>query len=158
MSTATPATQTLGRAAIAFEVLEYDYAPGNDRVGLQAAEAIGLPPQEVLKTLMVEVDGKPACAVIPSDRTLSMKRVAAAFGGKAAQMMPPEKAERLTGYHTGGISPFGQKRRVPTAFQADALDPALIVLNGGKRGLMLRLAPDDAVTAAGAIRALLCAD
>ena len=107
---------------------------------------------------MVEVDGKPACAVIPSDRTLSMKRAAAAFGGKAAQMMPPDKAERLTGYHTGGISPFGQKRRVPTAFQADALDAPLIVLNGGKRGLMLRLAPDDAVAAAGAIRGHLCAD
>lgn len=158
MSTATPATQALGRAAIAFEVLEYAYAPGHDRVGLQAAEAIGVPPGEVLKTLMVEVDGKPACAVIPSDRTLSMKRVAAAFGAKAAQMMAPDKAERLTGYHTGGISPFGQKRRVPTAFQADALDPPLVVLNGGKRGLMLRLAPDDAVTAAGAIRGTLCAD
>lgn len=158
MSTATPATQALSRAAIAFEVLEYAYVPGQDRVGLHAAEAIGLPPREVLKTLMVEVDGKPACAVIPSDRTLSMKRVAAAFGAKAAQMMPPDKAERLTGYHTGGISPFGQKRRVPTAFQADALDPARIVLNGGKRGLMLRLAPQDAVAAADALRADLCAD
>ncbi|MFT4013212.1 MAG: aminoacyl-tRNA deacylase [Paracoccus sp. (in: a-proteobacteria)] len=158
MSTATPATHALTRAAIAFQVLEYAYAPGQDRVGLQAAEAIGMPPGQVLKTLMVEVDGKPACAAIPSDRTLSMKRVAAAFGGKAARMMPPDKAERLTGYHTGGISPFGQKRRVPTAFQADALTAPLIVLNGGRRGLMLRLAPADAVEAAGAIRAMLCAD
>lgn len=158
MSTATPATQILTSAGIAFRLIEYAYSPGHERVGLQAAEAIGLPPGQVLKTLMVEVDGKPACAVIPSDRTLSMKRVAAAFGAKAAQMMPPDKAERLTGYHTGGISPFGQKRRVPTAFQTDALDAPQIVLNAGKRGLMVMLAPADALVAAAAIRAALAAD
>ena len=105
-----------------------------------------------------EVDGKPACAVIPSDRSLSMKRVAAAFGGKAATMMPPDKAERLTGFHTGGISPFGQKRQSPCAFEATALGAEEIVLNGGKRGMMVALAPAAALAAARARPAPLIAD
>lgn len=158
MSTATPATAALTRAGIAFRVITYDYAPGGDRVGLQAALAIGADPGRVLKTLMVEIDGRPACAVIPSDRSLSMKRVAAAFGAKAAQMMAPAKAERLTGYHTGGISPFGQKRAVPTAFEVSALAAGEIVLNGGRRGMMLALAPADALAAAAASAAALIAD
>ncbi|NDK36610.1 YbaK/EbsC family protein [Rhodovulum sulfidophilum] len=158
MSTASPATQALKRAGVAFRSIEYDYVAGQDRIGLHAAEAIGAEPGRVLKTLMVEIDGKPACAVIPSDRTLSMKKVAAAFGAKSAQMMPPDKAERLTGFHTGGISPFGQKRRAPLAFEADALNVPEIVLNGGRRGLMVALAPADALAAAGAQAADLCAE
>lgn len=158
MSTGTPATRALAQAKLAFRVLEYDYDAGADRIGLQAAAAIGVAPGRVLKTLMVEVDGKPACTVIPSDRTLSMKRVAAAFGGKSAQMMAPDKAERLTGFHTGGISPFGQKRRHPTAFEASALGAPEIVVNGGRRGLMVALAPGDALSAAGAAPHPLCAE
>ena len=158
MSIGTPATRALSQAKVTFRVLEYDYAAGQDRIGLHAAAAVGVEPRRVLKTLMVEVDGKPACAVIPSDRTLSMKRVAAAFGGKSAAMMPADKAERLTGFHTGGISPFGQKRRVPTAFEDSALDPDEVVINGGRRGLMVALAPADALAAAGAAAKPLCAD
>ena len=158
MSTGTPATRALTQAGIVYRVLEYDYVAGQDRIGLHAAEAIGADPARVLKTLMVEVDGRPACAVIPSARTLSMKRVAAAFGGKSAQMMPPDKAERLTGFHTGGISPFGQKRRHPTAFEATALSGPEIVVNGGRRGLMVALAPEEALVAAGASAQWLCAD
>ena len=89
MSTGTPATQMLKKAKVAFRTAEYDYVSGQHAIGMHAAEAIGADPDRVLKTLMVEVDGKPACAVIPADRTLSMKRVAAAFGGKSAAMMPP---------------------------------------------------------------------
>ncbi|WP_210527632.1 Cys-tRNA(Pro) deacylase [Rubellimicrobium arenae] len=158
MSIGTPATRALSQAQVRFRVLEYDYVTGQDRIGLHAAEAIGADPGRVLKTLMVEVDGKPACAVIPSDRSLSMKRVAAAFGGKSAQMMPPDKAERLTGYHTGGISPFGQKRRHPTAFEASALAVPEVVINGGRRGLMVALAPADALEAAAAKAQPLCAE
>ncbi len=158
MSTGTPATRALTEAKISFRAIEYDYVSGQDKIGMHAAEAIGVAPERVLKTLMVEVDGRPACAAIPSDRSLSMKRVAAAFGGKSAQMMPPDKAERLTGFHTGGISPFGQKRQVPTAFEASALDAPEIVLNGGKRGLMVALAPADALLAARAEARALCAD
>lgn len=158
MATATPATMALTRAEVAFRAVEYAYDPGADRIGLQAAAAIGADPAHVLKTLMVEADGKPACVVIPSDRTLSMKKVAAAFGARSAAMMPADKAERLTGFHTGGISPFGQKRRVPVAFEATALGVPEIVVNGGRRGLMVALAPEDALRAADGLRAGLVAD
>jgi Cys-tRNA(Pro)/Cys-tRNA(Cys) deacylase len=157
MAIATPATRALTAAGVAFRAHEYDYDPGADRIGLHAAAALGVDPARLLKTLMVEVDGKPACVAIPSDRSLSMKRVAAAFGAKSAAMMPPDKAERLTGFHTGGISPFGQKRRVPTAFEASAL-AGEIYLNGGKRGLILGLDSAAALAAAGAISAALVAE
>ena len=100
---------------------------------------------------MAEVDGKPVCAVVPSDCEVSMKKLASAFGGKAAKMMRPADAERLTGYHVGGISPFGQKKRVPVAIEAAALGHASVFLNGGQRGLQVELDPNDAVQAAGAI-------
>jgi hypothetical protein len=97
----------------------------------------------VLKTLMAEVDGKPVCVAVPSDREVSMKKLAAAFGGKAAKMMRPADAERLTGYHVGGISPFGQKKRVPTAIEQVVLAETSIYLNGGQRGLQIELSPGD---------------
>ncbi|ANT60388.1 aminoacyl-tRNA deacylase [Salipiger sp. CCB-MM3] len=158
MSKGTPATQALMRAKVAFELLEYDYVSGQAQIGLHAAEAIGWDPDKVLKTLMVEVDGKPCCAVIPSGGSLSMKRVASAFGGKSAQMMDPAKAERLTGMHTGGISPFGQKKRAPVVFEAAAMGAERIVLNGGKRGLMVVVAPGDALAVSGGEAAPLAAD
>src|SRR5690606_14589815 len=98
MSKTTPATRALDRTGVAYSVHTYAYDPGAERAGLQAAEALGLPPSVVLKTLMVEVDGKPACVVVPSDAEVNMKKVAAAFGGKVATMMKPADAERLTGY------------------------------------------------------------
>ena len=145
MSKTTRATQVLSQAKIAFTVHAYDYDPGAERIGLQAAEALGEAPQRVLKTLMAEVDGKPVCVVVPSDREVSMKKLAAAFGGKSAHMMKPADAERLTGYHVGGISPFGQKKLVPTAIEVAALGEDLVFMNGGQRGLQVRLAPQDAV-------------
>lgn len=152
MSRTTRATQALTKAGIVHDLHSYAYDPGAERVGLQAAEALGEDPARVLKTLMIEVDGKPACAVIPSDRELSMKRAAAAFGGKSAQMMKPADAERMTGYHVGGISPFGQRRTVPVAIEAAAMEQALVYINGGQRGLQVRLAPKDA---AGVLRAIV---
>ena len=155
MSRTTRATQTLTKAGIAFTVHSYDYDPGAERVGLQAAEALGEDPSRVLKTLMAEVDGKPVCCIVPSDREVSMKKLAAAFGGKSASMMKPADAERLTGYHVGGISPFGQKKLVPTAIEQAALGEALVFINGGQRGLQLRLAPKDAQAVLKAIGAPL---
>ncbi|KRB79817.1 cys-tRNA(pro)/cys-tRNA(cys) deacylase [Sphingomonas sp. Root710] len=151
MSKTTRATQFLTQAKVAHSVHSYDYAPGGERVGLQAAEALGEDPSRVLKTLMIEIDGKPACAVIPSDRELSMKKAAAALGAKSAQMMKPADAERMTGFVVGGISPFGQKKRVPVVMEAGAMDEALVYINGGQRGLQVRLAPGDAATALGAV-------
>ena len=95
MSKVTRATQMLERAKVAFTVHSYDYDPDADKIGLQAAEALGEEPQRVLKTLMAQVDGKPVCMIVPSDREVSMKKLAAAFGGKSAQMMKPPEAERL---------------------------------------------------------------
>lgn len=157
MSKTTRATQVLGKAGVAFSVHTYDYDPNAERVGLQAAEAIGEEPHRVLKTLMAEVDGKPVCVVVPSDREVSMKKLASAFGGKAANMMKPADAERLTGYHVGGISPFGQKKLVPTAIEETALTEPLVYMNGGQRGLQVRLDPKDALKALKATSASLVA-
>lgn len=111
----------------------------------------------MLKTLMVEVDGKPGCCVLPSDRQLSMKKVAAAFGGKQAEMMLPAKAERLTGYRVGGISPFGQKRATPTVIEAQACGLDRVWINAGQRGLLVSMTPADALRASDAKAAELVA-
>jgi Cys-tRNA(Pro)/Cys-tRNA(Cys) deacylase len=150
VSRTTPATLALDRAGVAYELATYDYDPKAERVGLQAADALGAPPGEVLKTLMVKVDGRPACVVLASDREVSMKKLAAALGGKSAEMMKPADAERLTGYRVGGVSPFGQKRAVPTIVDAPAAALPQAYVNGGQRGLQVRLAPADLVRLAGA--------
>lgn len=150
MARGTPATVMLEAARAAFTLHEYDYDPGADRVGLQAAAALGADPACVFKTLMTLLDGKPLCAIVASDREVAMKRLAAAAGGKSAQMMRPEEAERLTGYRVGGISPFGQKRRVPVVIDRAALDWPEIYLNGGRRGLQVRIGPQDAMRILGA--------
>jgi Cys-tRNA(Pro)/Cys-tRNA(Cys) deacylase len=157
MSKTTRATQVLEKAKVAFTVHTYEYDPNAERIGLQAAEAIGEEPHRVLKTLMAEVDGKPVCVVVPSDREVSMKKLAAAFKGKSANMMKPADAERLTGYHVGGISPFGQKKLVPTAIEEAAMGEALVYMNGGQRGLQVRLAPKDALDVLKATAAALVA-
>ena len=150
MSKTTRATLALARLGVKFALHAYDYDPDADRIGLQAAEALGVEPRRLLKTLMAEVDGKPVCVVVPSDREVSMKKLAAAFAGKAANMMRPADAERLTGYHVGGISPFGQKKRVPVAIERAALDNTTVFVNGGQRGLQIEIDPNDAAIAAGA--------
>ncbi|MBB4275120.1 Cys-tRNA(Pro) deacylase [Rhizobium mongolense] len=155
MSKTTRATQVLAKAGVSFTVHSYEYDPNTERVGLQAAEALGEEPHRVLKTLMAEVD--PVCVVVPSDREVSMKKLASAFGGKSANMMKPAEAERLTGYHVGGISPFGQKKLVPTALEEATLTEPLVYMNGGQRGLQVRLAPKEALTTLNAKAASLIA-
>ncbi|OHV73103.1 Cys-tRNA(Pro) deacylase [Ensifer sp. LCM 4579] len=157
MSKTTRATQALAKAGIAFTTHSYDYDPGAERVGLQAAEALGEDPSRVLKTLMAEVDGKAVCCIVPSDEEVSMKKLAAAFRGKSANMMKPADAERLTGYHVGGISPFGQRKMVPTAIEEAALAEPLVYINGGQRGLQVRLSPKEAQAVLKAIAAPLIA-
>lgn len=150
MSHTTQGTLLLTRLGIGFQLHPYAYDPEAPRVGLQAAEALGVDPAQLFKTLMVEVDGRPACIVIPSDLEASLKKVAAALGGKSAEMMRVPDAERLTGYKVGGIGPFGQKRKVPTAFDETAELWDRIYINAGQRGLLLSLVPADAVRAADA--------
>ena len=157
MAKITRATQTLSKLGIAFTVHGYDYDPDAESIGLQAAEALGEPPSRVLKTLMAELDGKPVCVVLPSDREVSMKKLAAALGGKSASMMKPADAERLTGYHVGGISPFGQKKNVPTAIESAALSEPYVFINAGQRGLQIRLDPKHAQNALKAVAATVVA-
>ena len=141
MSKTTRATQALQQAGVSFTVHAYEYDPNAERIGLQAAEAMGADPASVLKTLMVLVDNRPACVILPSDQEVNLKKLAAALGGKSAQMMEPADAERTTGYHVGGISPFGQKKRVATVLEESALDHAEVFMNGGQRGLQVKLDP-----------------
>ncbi len=157
MSKATRATTELAKAGVAFTIHTYDYDPDADSIGMQAAEALGEAPARVLKTLMALVDGKPACVIVPSDHEVSMKRLAAAFGGKSARMMKPTEAERVTGYKVGGISPFGQMRQVRTVIEEQVLAHDRVYMNGGQRGLQVRLDPRDAMALLKAIAAPLVA-
>jgi Cys-tRNA(Pro)/Cys-tRNA(Cys) deacylase len=157
MSKETRATLELRQRGITFSLRTYDYDPQADSIGMQAAEAMGVAPRRVLKTLMAEVDGKPVCVIVPSDAEVSMKKLAGAFGGKAARMMRPTEAERLTGYRVGGISPFGQKKKVPAAIEETALSQPKVFVNGGQRGLQIELDPNDVRGALGAVAGPLTA-
>ena len=141
LSKSTRAIQALADAGVEFTVHSYDYDPNADRIGLQAAAALGELPARVLKTLMAYVDRKPVCVILPSDREVALKKLAAAADGKSAQMMPAADAERISGYKVGGISPFGQKRRVPTILEEQSLGHELVFVNAGQRGLQVRLDP-----------------
>jgi Cys-tRNA(Pro)/Cys-tRNA(Cys) deacylase len=155
MPGSTRATLLLSNLGVSFTLHTYVYDPSAERIGLQAADTLGVEARRVLKTLMAEVEGKPVCVIVPSDREVSMKKLAAAFHGKAAKMMAAADAERLTGYHVCGISPFAQKKRVPVAIEQTALGDSSVCINGGQRGLQIELAPDDARQALGAIVAAL---
>ena len=148
MSHTTQGTLLLDRLGIAYTLHPYAYDPDVPRIGLHAAETLGIDPGQTFKTLMAEVDGRPVCAVIPADAEASMKKLAAAFGGKSGAMMKVPDAERLTGYKVGGIGPFGQKRPVPTALDELATLYDRIYINAGQRGLLLSIAPADAAKAA----------
>ena len=141
MARTTPATAMLDKAGVDYRLHAYDYDPDADSIGLAAAAALGVEPRVMLKTLIVLLDGKPVCAVLPSDREVSMKKLATALGGKRAQMCKPADAERVTGYHVGGVSPFGQKKLLPTVLDAAALGHPTVFVNGGQRGLQAELAP-----------------
>jgi Cys-tRNA(Pro)/Cys-tRNA(Cys) deacylase len=144
MAKSTRATKALEAAGVAFSVHSYAYDPDSPRIGMAAAEALGEEPARVLKTLMAKVDGKPVCVVLPSDKEVSMKKLAAAFGGKSAEMMKPPEAERASGYKIGGVSPFGQPKAPRVAIELAAMSYDLVYVNGGQRGLQVRLAPRDA--------------
>src|ERR1700761_7005071 len=157
MSKTTRATLALTQLGISFTLHSYDYDPDAESIGLQAAESLGVEPDGVLKTLMAEVDGRPVCVVVPSDGEVSMKKLAAAFSGKSASMMKAPDAERVTGFVVGGISPFGQKKPVPTAMEEMALLEDRVYMNGGQRGLQVRLDPNAALRAMNGISADLIA-
>ncbi len=143
MAGGTPAIVALQAAGIAFSEHRYEHDPAAASFGLEAAAALGLPTEQVFKTLLCLVDGTPHVAVVPVDCQLDLKRAAGAVGGKRAEMMQVDAAERLTGYVAGGISPFGQKKALPTLVDetADLFD--VIYVSGGRRGLDVGVAPAD---------------
>ena len=151
LSKSTQATRFLSKVGANFALHEYAYNPQAQQIGLQAAEALGVAPELLLKTLMAFVDSKPVCVIVSSDQEVSMKRLAAVKGGKSAQMMPIGEAERITGYVVGGISPFGQRRRVPVVIEQQATRHDHVFVNGGQRGLQINLVPDTIVQTLDAI-------
>jgi Cys-tRNA(Pro)/Cys-tRNA(Cys) deacylase len=155
MAKGTPATVAAARLGLAFMLHQYDYDPEAKSIGLQAADALGVDPARLLKTLMATA-GATVCVLVPSDREVNLKKLAAAAGAKSAAMLPALDAERVTGYRVGGISPLGQKKRVPVFFERAALMHPTVIVNGGRRGLQIEVAPGDLVRVLSATPADLC--
>jgi Cys-tRNA(Pro)/Cys-tRNA(Cys) deacylase len=155
MARSTPATLALEKAGITFTLHEYEYDPNAERIGMQAAEALGIEPARLLKTLMARA-GDIVCVLAPSDREVNLKKLAYAAGAKSAAMLGAADAERITGYHVGGISAFGQKKRVRVFIEQSTLAFDRIVVNGGRRGLQVELAPADLVRVLDATAAEIC--
>lgn len=156
MAKSTPATLALEKAGVAFTLHEYDYDPSATRIGMQAAEALGIEPARLLKTLMARAGNETVCVLAPSDREVNLKKLAHVAGAKHAAMLGAAEAERITGYHVGGISPFGQKKRVRVFIEQSALAFPRIVVNGGRRGLQVELAPGELVRVLDAKAAEVC--
>jgi Cys-tRNA(Pro)/Cys-tRNA(Cys) deacylase len=153
----TPATIALTRAKIPFTVHEYTHDPKAGSYGLEASEALGIPPERVFKTLVAAVDGTLTVGVVPVHRQLDLKALAAAAGGKKAVMAEVAAAERATGYVAGGISPVGQKKRLPVIVDESALALDTIFCSAGRRGLEIEVAPADLVTSVSAAVARITA-
>lgn len=141
----TPAIVALERAGVEFTVHEYVHGASTLGYGLEAAERLGLDPDQVFKTLLVTADGEPAVAIVPVSGQLALKAVGRALGAKRVEMCDPAVAERITGYVRGGISPFGQKKRLPTVIDELATVHDAVYVSGGRRGLDIAVAPDDLV-------------
>ena len=140
----TPAIVAAERAGIAFTVHEYVHDPKAVSYGLEAAEKLGHDPARVFKTLVADVDGTLTVAVVPVEAQLDLRSL-----GKRARMADPRAAERSTGYVTGGISPLGQRRRLPTVVDESALGFETIYVSAGRRGLEIELAPGDLLVLTG---------
>jgi Cys-tRNA(Pro)/Cys-tRNA(Cys) deacylase len=147
----TPATVALTAAGVEFTLHEYDHDPRAASFGLEAAEALGLDPAVVFKTLMATVDGKLTVGIVPVTGMLDLKALARAAGGSKAAMAEVAAAERATGYVAGGISPVGQKRPHPTVLDESALGHETVYVSGGRRGLDLGIPPADLVRVTGAM-------
>ncbi|MFI8498839.1 Cys-tRNA(Pro) deacylase [Streptomyces sp. NPDC085524] len=142
----TPAIVTLTAAGVPFTTHSYEHDPAHPSYGEEAAQALGVSPEQVFKTLVADVDGGLTVAVVPVSGSLDLKALAAAVGGKRAAMADPALAERTTGYVRGGISPLGQRRRLPTVLDASASRHATICVSAGRRGLEVELSPTDLAT------------
>jgi Cys-tRNA(Pro)/Cys-tRNA(Cys) deacylase len=144
-ATDTPATRAARRAGIDFSTHEYHHDSGADSFGREAAEALGVAPERVFKTLLTLREETLVVAIVPVTGRLALKAL-----GKRVSLAPPERAERATGYVVGGISPLGQRRRLATLLDRSALKHATIFVSGGRRGLEIELSPADLVALTGA--------
>lgn len=154
----TAATIALDRAKIPFTLHEYSHDPRSGSYGLEASEALGVPPERVFKTLIAAVDGSTlVVGVVPVHRQLDLKALAAAVGGKKGVMAEVAAAERATGYVAGGISPVGQKKRLPVVIDSSALKLPTMFCSAGRRGLEIEITPADLMRAAGAKLAAIAA-
>ncbi|WP_329598848.1 Cys-tRNA(Pro) deacylase [Streptomyces pseudovenezuelae] len=139
----TPATVALTTAGVSFTVHAYDHDPAHPSYGEEAAEAMGVAPDRVFKTLVADVDGTLTVAVVPVAGSLDLKALATAVGGKRAAIADPTLAERTTGYVRGGISPLGQRKKLRTVLDASASDHDTICVSAGRRGLEVEVAPKN---------------
>ncbi|MEH0937445.1 Cys-tRNA(Pro) deacylase [Micromonospora psammae] len=153
----TPATALLTKRKITHRTHPYDVSPEAPNYGALVAAALGVPPERVFKSLVTEVDGGLTVAVVPVTGELDLKALAAAVGGKRATMADRAVAERATGYVRGGISPLGQRRRLPTVLDSSALAYDTVYVSAGRRGLQVELSPADLVNLTGAVTARLAA-
>ncbi|MFJ8849503.1 Cys-tRNA(Pro) deacylase [Streptomyces sp. NPDC102437] len=147
----TPATVALTASGTAFTVHSYDHDPASASYGEEAAEALGVSPDRVFKTLVADIDGTLTVAVVPVAGSLDLKALAASVGGKRATMADPSAAERTTGYVRGGISPLGQRKRLRTVLDASARSHETICVSAGRRGLEVELSPMDLASLTGAV-------
>jgi Cys-tRNA(Pro)/Cys-tRNA(Cys) deacylase len=147
----TPALRALAEAGVPHEVLSYEHDPRAGEYGKEAAEALGVDPARVLKTLVAVVDGTLTVAVVPVAGRLDLKALATAVGAKRADLAEPGAAERATGYVVGGISPLGQRTRLRTVVDASAVQHEKVLVSAGRRGLDVALDPADLVALTGAV-------
>jgi Cys-tRNA(Pro)/Cys-tRNA(Cys) deacylase len=153
VATGTPATAVLQRANVPFSLHPYEHDPRAAGFGVEAAAALGVPPERIFKTLIAAVDGALVCAVVPVAGKLNLKALAAALGGKRAELADPNAAARATGYVVGGISPLGQKTRLRVVVDVTAESFETVYVSAGKRGLQVELAPADLVRLSPAVLA-----
>jgi Cys-tRNA(Pro)/Cys-tRNA(Cys) deacylase len=152
-SQGTPATAALTAAGVPFVLHPYTHDPSAPSYGAEAAEALGIDPSRVFKTLMVDVEGRLAVGIVPVSGSLDLKAMASALGAKKAAMADPAAAQRRTGYVLGGISPIGQRQPSSTVLDSTALGLDTILVSGGRRGLDIELAPADLARLTNAITA-----
>ena len=141
----------LRAAGVAFTVREYDHDPRTESFGLEAADALGMDPDRVFKTLLASADGRLVVGIVPVSGKLDLKGLARAVGASKAVMADVRDAERATGYVAGGISPFGQRKPHPTVVDETVELWDTVLVSGGRRGLDVEIAPADLVEVTGAI-------
>lgn len=146
----TRATQLLARERVPFALHRYPHDPRADSYGLEAAQALGVAPERIFKTLVATVGDRLACGVVPVAGRLDLKALAAAVGGKRAELTDAAVAERATGYVIGGISPLAQRTRLPVVVDSSASGFETVFVSAGQRGLQVELAPADLARLAGA--------